>query len=374
MSRMRFTSLSALAFLIILSACWATAQQPTSTNPQAEVPKETIYKLIKDLGSKDFKVRDHATKRLLEIEEAAPALQEAAKSEDAEVAQRAKAILDRFAIRKRERNTRFSLDRINGHGFGFEAFIDRMVEDKNFSTQEHWGDVITLTKQIMSKTTKTRRRGVYIPIENGANYPIKRATNITKRSEAEKHRILGPSLRSEVPITSSLVLSSGRIATVEAPAFGSILLSGGNVAIDGPVTDCLIIASQEVAISGPVENSIIIAGGTIRMAAPASHTEILQKQPIVFDLIRFFAPALIGLEIGEKNGKVIIHKVVPGKPFAHAGIQTGDGVVSINGAPIKKLADCHTSLRQSLVRKEAKLIVQRGESLITVVVPMNPSR
>ncbi len=73
------------------------AQQSTQPKAPAKPTKEQIARLIAQLGNDDFEAREEATKKLWEAGDVAePALQEAAKSDDAEVSRRAKDLLDKF--------------------------------------------------------------------------------------------------------------------------------------------------------------------------------------------------------------------------------------------------------------------------------------
>ncbi len=66
-----------------------------SSSPPKPAPAQEIKTLVRQLGDDDFKVREKASQRLLELGRlAVPALQEASKSSDAEVRQRASRILE----------------------------------------------------------------------------------------------------------------------------------------------------------------------------------------------------------------------------------------------------------------------------------------
>jgi tetratricopeptide (TPR) repeat protein len=75
-----------------------TMPQPVAAaEPPAKPTKEQIAKWVQQLGDDDFAVREEASKKLYEAgQPAEEALQEAARSDDAEVARRAGDILDRF--------------------------------------------------------------------------------------------------------------------------------------------------------------------------------------------------------------------------------------------------------------------------------------
>src|SRR5690242_15716927 len=67
--------------------------------PPAKQNREEIARLIDQLGSDKFKIREEATRQLMERDDALPALQQAAKSDNAEVVGRARKAIE--AINKR---------------------------------------------------------------------------------------------------------------------------------------------------------------------------------------------------------------------------------------------------------------------------------
>lgn len=74
----------------------ATAGE-AAAGQDANKPQEEIAKLVSQLGSEEWREREAASERLAEIgRDVIPALAEARKSEDAEVRERAKRILDKF--------------------------------------------------------------------------------------------------------------------------------------------------------------------------------------------------------------------------------------------------------------------------------------
>lgn len=85
----------ALAFSLLLGSA-VLAHQAVQKAP-GKPTKELITRWIVLLGDNDFNVREEASQKLWDAGDAAePALQEAAKSEDAEVARRARELLDKF--------------------------------------------------------------------------------------------------------------------------------------------------------------------------------------------------------------------------------------------------------------------------------------
>src|SRR6478672_1698559 len=85
---------------LMLTAVMVTAApsaDSASPNPATAPAAPTPAQLIKDLASPVFKVREQATKTLWQLgEKARPSLEAATRGGDAEVAQRAREVLDKF--------------------------------------------------------------------------------------------------------------------------------------------------------------------------------------------------------------------------------------------------------------------------------------
>ena len=113
--------------LPLLAACLGVARcaLPSPLRGRADepaLPEPDAARLVRDLGSNDFKVREAATRRLLEYEAPPPALRAAEKSRDAEVARRASRII--HEITQREENAAFAkLTEFARHGE-----VDRFIE------------------------------------------------------------------------------------------------------------------------------------------------------------------------------------------------------------------------------------------------------
>src|SRR5262249_41793835 len=105
MSQRMYGFLPALEVLFI-SMCFA------EESPK-KLSEEQIAKLIEQLGSSDFHVREDANHQLREVEEALPALRRAAQASDPEVRRRAKEVVASLERRLSERFLRQAVARVN---------------------------------------------------------------------------------------------------------------------------------------------------------------------------------------------------------------------------------------------------------------------
>lgn len=93
-----------LALPLLAVLCRGSFGEPAPAGPDAS--RDRVARLVKDLGADDATTRDRATKDLERIgEPATPALREAAKSDDPEVAWRARTLLDHIDAARPERES-----------------------------------------------------------------------------------------------------------------------------------------------------------------------------------------------------------------------------------------------------------------------------
>jgi len=77
--------------------------------------------------------------------------------------------------------------------------------------------------------------------------------------------------------------------------------------------------------------------------------------------------ALYGLPASVRR---VIEQVFPGTPAALAGLQTGDGIVSLQGGEVSTLADLHDRLLKAKVGERLDLVITRGDRTMTMqIVP-----
>src|SRR5262245_61500856 len=88
-----------------------SAAHDAKERPPAGDRKADIKQWIVQLASRDFRVREAAQRRLLDREDAIPALRQALSSSDAEVRRRVTEVLDGFARKTAQR----ALDRLVAH-------------------------------------------------------------------------------------------------------------------------------------------------------------------------------------------------------------------------------------------------------------------
>jgi hypothetical protein len=69
----------------------------------------------------------------------------------------------------------------------------------------------------------------------------------------------------------------------------------------------------------------------------------------------------IGFEMAEKDGRVLIERVLPGSPAAVAGLKAGDRVDVVEGRTIRSVADVIAGASKLTARQTLRLTILRGE-------------
>ncbi|MFT3882095.1 MAG: PDZ domain-containing protein [Gemmatales bacterium] len=75
---------------------------------------------------------------------------------------------------------------------------------------------------------------------------------------------------------------------------------------------------------------------------------------------------LIGIELADKDGKVVITKVLPNTPAALAELKTDDVIICVNGKSLKNTADLQKLLSSIGAEKEVAFDISRVGSEMTI--------
>jgi S1-C subfamily serine protease len=80
-------------------------------------------------------------------------------------------------------------------------------------------------------------------------------------------------------------------------------------------------------------------------------------------------PATLGVAVKDGPGGTLVGTVRPGTPADRAGVQPGDVIVAVDGAPVGGAEALAQLLRTSMARGGAALTVRRGNDLMELRVP-----
>jgi hypothetical protein len=340
------------------------------------LPEQDVARLIRDLGSKSFEVRETATRRLLERETPTPELSAALASSDPEVSRRATRIIN--AITRREENAAFGrLSDLARHG-EIDRFIEFLVRRPKWGDEEaSWQVVAELNGKLLD-LEKEKYRHPRLP--GFAGYPVgdfrsyarlQRPQMVaTRRADLNRGRFVvrAEHIAAKLSLFGLLVSSGG---TRVHSAYQSIILAGGSVeveAMSGPIlvcagdvkcydaSGCLIIARGDVRISGCANDCRIITSGSVHFlpnkVLPAEirrrNVVIEEHQPNPLGFVKWFDPARVGVSVEAATGGVRVKKADAGKSFAAAGLRAGDLLTAIDGEALKSPDEFRLLLRAKL--------------------------
>jgi regulator of sigma E protease len=113
------------------------------------------------------------------------------------------------------------------------------------------------------------------------------------------------------------------------------------------------------------ENDPSVEGG-LAAANPWVRIAVYIAGPATNLLIGVLLGVILFYNIGKPiTNKVLIEQVIKNTPAEQVGLQAGDLIVSINGAPIDSMETLHRLVSENL-GKSIAMVYQRGEQLVTV--------
>lgn len=386
-----------------------------------------VEALIAQLGSKDFKVRETAERKLLEREHATPALRAALKSRDAEVVRRAVRILGAFDLRQQKRALeRLVALRTSGE---VDQLIERFVAgdwDEQLEDQL-WAVVVDLARDLIQREKREYHKlpDLYrTPDPKHSECPlgdlpgfiklyrpdriVAETPRVTSTTESIIAFVRGRQVVLNTCCHASILVSSSGISismgdnpemnvvhcivlagdAVEMPwVTRSVIVCDGDCRIKGNMVNSLVIARGNVVVegryannsvivsggnvvveAGDATNSVIVSGGKVRFAKNTSVTRCVlrEDEPNPLGMVRFFDPARAGLEVDADNKTgVVVKKADADKPFGRGGLKSGDELVAIDGTAVASPEVFRRLLRRKLAEgKEAVFHVRRqGKTL-----------
>jgi hypothetical protein len=389
-----------LLFVVPLCSIALFGPLPLPCSGDEAIPSgQAIDELISQLGDPSFAVREAAAKRLMEREDAAPALRKALKSADPEVVRRAREILDAFVRREKERAFARLAD-LAKHGA-----VDQAVE--KFVRRDKWDDE-TACWQVMAelagKLTDLEREAYgKASLRESREAPMRdfRRYTAAHGGESREFRIIAARRPApdqvggtcvvraeEIPqgnsIGASLIVSAGKVKLGHVG--GSVIFAGGPVEISG-ASNSLVVCDGDVTVQDLGKNCLIIARGTIwcRSAtesrliscgkAQLRHPEwvldckVKENEAKPLGFVTFFDPADVGIKVESAEGGVRVKEAEKGKPFATAGLRASDLVTALDGEAVKDAEGFRRLLRAKLAVEGTTVFkVRRGENALDIPV------
>lgn len=414
----------ALSCLTLLSAL--------AVSPAHAATSGEISRLIDDLGSDNFEVREKAAHRLAEMEDAEAALREAQKSKDLEIRHRVKIIL--LALERRRALRGLARAHVLGKtGRAVEA-VDRLVKWGSWDTTgKGWDSLTQFARKATDDTASyfpaggrvwkfpkfpagdfQRYAKAALPREVPArkiDVEIKRRPRNeeelatlkffrgTKLFRAEEISI--KSSKAEPCFYASIIAASGNIRL--PCAYDSLIVAGENIKLIGLQPNNLVICDGDIEFQWPnrddknvilTDYCIIVARGKAippgkfpKCLARIGHTLHLPDGKIVdlrdgtpdpLAFVKFFELADVGISAEDRPPReksdtpgALLKDVKKDSPFA-SGLRVGDRIIAIEGKKTPTTEILRRTLRRQLAEDEPTITftVQRSGKTMAVSVPM----
>ncbi len=369
-----------LAFLF-LAALFAASRTPDSTaDKKSGEPTESIERLVEQLGDDNPKVREEATRKLKDREDALPALRRALRSPDEETRQRAKDIIAHLDAAASKRSAQALLALAGNEGI--DCFVDKFVALKESANDDCWSVALELAKALASGSVKETKVEFRLPDRNFLTFPSVTAGRLHEDAQIYGRRISAESIETNLNIRDCLAICDGPIRTSYQVA-SNVLFSNGKVMIGAQVSDCFIFCDGDIEVGAHVRNSVILATGTVKARSAVNSVIIarggIKIGPIVEnslveekssnEMLRVFDLSRRGIEVADSKTEVKVEKVHDNKPFAKAGFRKGDLVLAIADKEIKSYDDFRKAVRRNFVDKtEPVFKVKRGDQTLELKV------
>ncbi len=413
--------------LVGMSVLISTAMV-SGNSEKAKPPPEEIQQLIDELGNDDPKVREAATRKLAQREDALPALRKALRSEDPEVRRRAEAIITEIQNRLRDRAVQRILDK------GIDLFIDELVVRGKGMDEDTWLAVVDLSKSMASKAGRAQGMEIALRewdfmtcesqvVDHWRSKSMLVEAKLLANSASSKliHKsvvVCRGTVRADIDFMNSVIFANGDIKPERSEGFltirncvvfcdgdvfaghidESVVIATGNVVVEGVSSiRCSVVISQGYVKTGTIAGSVVMCRGgvgrvggngdertwlqegsvlvcphevktkTADFRGPASKT--IKEDPFPHPFMKLFNPATAGIEVADSKTEAKVEKVHNNKPFAKAGFQKGDLVLAVGDKEVKSYDDFRKAVRRNFVDKtEPVFKVKRGEQTLELKV------
>jgi hypothetical protein len=352
----------------------APAQQGPSKPDSNEKP--SVEELIKRLNSDEYKTRVAATRALSERDDARSAVRKAARSKHLEVSKRAKLILGKLEERASKQRMERLLARIkNGQ---VDEFVDQMVFLEQYLDERIWRAVLDLADRIVAKVREEKKQRllrVFIPgVDRSRDKLPYRIENFDKSSPNTAFLgQMGLARRLADPhgINRCVIVSQG-LVQARVGWYGNLIFANGDVTMPKVGSaECSLVVCDGNIQADFVSTSILITTGKVRLKSKGNSI-ILEDAHEALGLVKFYDVKQSGIEVEQVKDSVAVKKVHKGKPFAEAGVQEGDHILTLDGTKIDSL-DVFRRLvrRNAMANNDIVLTVERpGKGKLNITVEL----
>jgi hypothetical protein len=260
----------AMVFFAVATVAQESSQGKGKTGNQEsnKLDPAAVRKLVEQLKSSDFKIRNQASQELSKLQEVPDVLREAARTGDLETQRRAQAAIKIITDRLEEKA--FQAMVADLQKVELDRFIRRMITDEKFAGDKQWQIVQTIAKAATRKANELAGQKYEIPEIDMKALPL--ANLAVDRVAFSKKRILvsDPKI-SMTSVQGCVMLCTGRTPRINGLR-NSILIVDGDFAGATVIDNSLIIVRGNVGRVTVVRRSIILATGNFEGATGCDHS------------------------------------------------------------------------------------------------------
>jgi hypothetical protein len=369
--------------LALVLSCWASAP------PTRQSTEQSIAGWIEQLGDDDFEVREEATRQLLKRDEALAALRRARQSPDLEVRKRASEILQVF----KRRRARRGLDRavaLAKDGQADQVF-ERLLRWREFDQEQIGGRAVLHLAWKLAQLEQRRFNKITTPLVRVL--PLRefqsRAAGVAKKPFPLGLQIEPKAPLSVLDVSKRILVAPGDVR-IRRDSGPGVILAGGSVdagllmlsvivcdgtfRLSGVMDNCVIVARGAVNCRDclGLSGCLIISGGKVELPKKdfSRYITVKENEATPLGFVKFFEPAQVGIEVVSARAGLLVKAVAKAKPFARAGVQSGDAVLALAGTKVASPDAFRKLLRRTLAEGEdIRLTVGRGGKTLDLLVP-----
>lgn len=368
---------------------WAVFAPALGDSPEGNTKataEDAIERLIEQLGDKEYRIRDQATRKLKEMDEALPVLLRAKPSMDLETSQRADMIIGTL----RQRAVRALVAK--GKQMEIDLFIDHLFTHTESLDDNCWRAALELAQEMVHWAQKKGGRAIRLSDHDFVKCPaiIAQTLELDLETPRELNAV-------EKRVFTRRIVAHWEVSLVEkslvfcheklrANCVDSIVFVNGNIEPHpcrvSPTREgvailsrCVIFCDGHIRLDKATE-CLLVATGKIRIKSPGPENIIVEdaKNPLSF--LKLYDTSAVGIEVRSADKGVVVEKVHEGKRFAKAGIIKGDVLLTVRAtkdAPAVEISSPETFRRQ--VRRlvvhngQGILQIERGGKVLELVVP-----
>lgn len=360
-------SLILLSFSSLLVFLASSKDPETVARARAQQQK-IIEQLVEQLGSKEFKVRDDAARKLREMDDALPLLERILPTAELEVRRRAELLIAVI----RQRMTEQAIQRILAllKERAIEDVIDDMVLNKA-ADDSTWRALLALSDGICDGANKDSGKRWRLPLDF-LKFPIVIKGEHAEQYQLSNERLLADTFTCDGFISKSIVFCRGRVS-VRTGIADAIVFANGDVRVKydvypGTIMGCLIVCEGDL-VAHTVHNSIVITRGTVKELGTKSNSVIIERAQNPLAFLKLFETAQAGIEVSTDKVGVRVDKVDGEKVFGKAGVKQGDLILEVGETKIASADQFRILVRRALREKTEQLLkIQRAGQILEMKV------